>query len=271
MTLDLEAALETARKAAQRAGEATLRYFEQPLRPGSKRNPSDLVTEADLAAEACLVEDLRAAYPEHALIGEEGGAYSGAGADAAYRWYLDPVDGTTNFAQGIPIYAVSVALTDRALQPLVAVILNPAYQREFVATRGGGAFLDGRRLRVSAKERLDEAVVASGFPYDKWESDDDNLAEWAAMTKRTRGIRRLGAAALDFCYVAMGRLDAYWERRLNPWDVLGGMLIVEEAGGRVSDFSGKRSQQLLQGREIVASNGRLHDGVLSVLAGAKAR
>ncbi len=268
MLLDLEATLDTARAAARRAGEVTLRYFEQPLTPGSKRSANDLVTEADLAAEASLVEDLSAAFPEHALIGEEGGAYAGASNEAEYRWYLDPIDGTTNFAQGIPIYGVSVALTDAQLQPLVAVVLNPAYGREFTAIRGRGAHLDGRRLRVSPKEQLAEAVVASGFPYDKWESADDNLAQWAAMTKRTRGIRRLGAAALDLCFVAMGRLDAYWERRLNPWDVLGGILIVEEAGGRVSDFSGQRSEQALMGSEILASNGPLHDAILAVLRGA---
>lgn len=269
MTLDLGAALEVARSAARRAGEATLRYFEQPLTPGSKRNASDLLTEADLAAEACLVEDLGKAYPEHLLIGEEGGAYSASPDGAEYRWYLDPVDGTTNFAQGIPIYGVSVALTDARMQPLVAVVLNPAYGREFTAIRGSGAYLDGRRLRVSPKEKLAEAVVASGFPYDKWESDDDNLAQWAAMTKRTRGVRRMGAAALDLCFVAMGRLDAYWERRLNPWDVLGGILIVEEAGGRMSDFSGERSEKVLMGREIVASNGPLHDEILEVLRRAE--
>ena len=151
------------------------------------------------------------------------------------------------------------------MQTLVSVVLNPVYGREFMAIRGSGAYLDDRRLQVSPKEALSEAVVGSGFPYDKWENDDDNLRQWAAMTKRTRGVRRLGAAALDLCFVAMGRLDAYWERRLNPWDVLGGILIVEEAGGRVSDFSGLRSETALMGREIVATNGKLHEEVLSIL------
>ena len=265
MDLDLEAALEVARSAARRAGEATLHYFDRPMVPDSKLNSNDLLTEADLAAEACLVEDLSQAYPDHEIVGEEGGAYQTGSNDSGYRWYLDPVDGTTNFVQGIPIYGVSVALTDATLQTLVSVVLNPVFGREFMAIRGSGAYLDDRRLQVSPKDALSEAVVASGFPYDKWESDDDNLRQWAAMTKRTRGVRRLGAAALDLCFVAMGRLDAYWERRLNPWDVLGGILIVEEAGGRVSDFAGLRSETALMGREIVATNGKLHEEVLSVL------
>ncbi len=267
MALDLERALLTARLAAQRAGEVTLRYFGQEPSHTQKSTAIDLVTEADRAAEACLVEDLRAAYPEHRLYGEEGGVYDGAAAE--YRWYLDPVDGTTNFAQGIPIYAVSVALCDAKDEPLVAVVLNPAYGREFSAIRGRGAHLDGRRLQVSRKEQLAEAVVASGFAYDKWENPDDNLAQWGAMMKRTRGIRRLGAAALDLCFVAMGRLDAYWERRLGgPWDVMGGILIVEEAAGRVSDYRGERSEKALLGQEIVASNGHLHDEICGILRAA---
>lgn len=269
MELDVERALAVARSAARRAGEATLRYFDQSIVADRKRTSSDLLTEADLAAEACLVKEIGQAFPDHAMIGEEGGAYATGSAEAAYRWYLDPVDGTTNFVQGIPIYGVSVALTDAARQPLVAVVLNPVYGREFTAIRGSGAFLEGRRIQVSAKTSLADAVVASGFPYDKWENEDDNLLEWGAMTKRTRGVRRLGAAALDLCFVAMGRLDAYWERRLNPWDVLAGILIVEEAGGRISDFSGKRSEAALMGKEIVASNDRLHDATLSVLQGVR--
>ncbi|MCY3934959.1 MAG: inositol monophosphatase family protein [Chloroflexi bacterium] len=267
MALDVEEALAVARSAAKRAGEATLRYFDQPIVADRKRTRSDLLTKADLAAEAILVQEIGQAFPDHALIGEEGGAYGTGSADATHRWYLDPVDGTTNFVQGIPIYGVSVALTDAERQPLVAVVLNPVYGREFIAMRGSGAFLADRRLQVSAKTALADAVVASGFPYDKWESADDNLLEWGVMTKQTRGIRRLGAAALDLCFVAMGRLDAYWERRLNPWDVLAGILIVEEAGGRISDFSGRRSEDALLGKEIVASNGRLHEATLSVLRG----
>ena len=145
MDLDLEAALEVARLAARRAGEATLRFFDRPMVPGSKLNSSDLLTEADLAAEACLVDDLSRAYPDHEIVGEEGGAYNTGHPEASYRWYLDPVDGTTNFVQGIPIYGVSIALTDANLQTLVSVVLNPVYGREFMAIRGSGAYLGDRR------------------------------------------------------------------------------------------------------------------------------
>ncbi len=223
----------------------------------------DLVTEADRASEAFIVESLERAFPSHHIHGEEGGGKGAPKATAAYHWYIDPLDGTTNFAHGLPQYSVSIALVGPEGM-LLGVVYDPVRDERFSAARGMGAHLNGAPIHVSQTPKLAQALVATGFPYNRWTAEDDNTAEWRRFMKRTQGVRRLGSAALDLCYVAMGRLDLFWEKHLSPWDVLGGALIVEEAGGRVTDFDGGRPEPEHLGARVVATNGLIHGEALEV-------
>lgn len=232
-----------------------------------KSSAIDIVTPYDKEAEALLVERLRGAFPDHGYIAEEGDY--GEVAEEAYVWYIDPIDGTNNFAHGIPIFAISLALY-RGQQPLFGLVHDVARDEVFHAVAGRGAYLstaDGKRerLAVSGAESLVECLLASGFPYDRHTSGHDNVAQFAAFLKRAQGLRRMGAAALDLAYVAAGRLDGYWEFKLSSWDVAAGVLLVEEAGGDVTDMEGKPFQ-LTRMPELVASNGRIHGQMLGVLA-----
>lgn len=237
-----------------------------------KRTAVDLVTEYDRRAEAHVVGALAAAFPDDEVVAEEGGGQPGA---SGRRWLVDPLDGTTNFAHGLPFFCVSIALEDRA-GALAGVVEAPALGWTFFAARGGGAFfvererrLDERRLVVSDRAALGQSLLATGFPYDTAASADNNLAEWAHLYPRTQGVRRVGAAALDLCFVAAGWIDGYWEMKLKPWDVAAGALLVAEAGGRISDYGGGAFGS--DGGEIVASNGRLHEELLATLATARRR
>ena len=225
----------------------------------------DLVTETDRAVEALVTERLRRAFPDHLLIGEEASAGRTPSRPPADRlaWYLDPLDGTTNFAHGHPQFAVSLALW-RGAEALVAVVVDPLRDETFIAVRGGGAICNGAPIRVSATPALDDALLASGTPYDRRERADLYLGVIREFMMRCQGIRRAGSAALDLCWVACGRVDGYWEWRLGPWDVAAGALMVREAGGLVSDFGGAPHDVF--GTETLASNGRLHDAMLAVLA-----
>lgn len=250
---------------AMQVGNILLRHFEQPLVQATKSSGVDIVTQADQEAEAAIVNALLSAYPTHHIVGEEGGSQGAPIADAPYRWYVDPLDGTTNFASGLPHYAISIALTDARQQPLVGVIYDPNRDEIFSAVHGQGATLNGLTLHVSNTPELAQAVVVSGFPYDKASNPDNNLREWGAFMTRTRGIRRLGSAALDLCYVAAGRFDAYWERGLHPWDMMAGALLVREAGGTVSDYAGQADPEQRGEHQIIASNGHLHAALRAVL------
>lgn len=191
----------------------------------------------------------------------------GAAIDSAdYRWYIDPIDGTTNYVNRIPIFAVSMALTDRAMQPLVSVVYNPAHDELYSAASGHGATLNERALRVTSTTDLASCVLGSGFYHDRYTNSHDNLAAWGRFLSQTRGLRRIGAASLDLCYVAAGRFDGFWESRLNPWDYLGGLLCITEAGGTVSDYQG--SPDFHNNRQIVASNGHIHAQMIAVLNSA---
>ncbi len=218
------------------------------------------VTEADIAAERWILRRLREAFPTHRFLAEEEG---GAPWHAPHPiWIIDPLDGTNNFAHNLPHIAISIALVMEG-RPVVGLIYDPLREELFKAWRGGGAWLNGRPMRVSVVERLRDAFLATGFPYDRRTARDNNTRRLDHFLRRSQGIRRLGAATLDLAYVACGRFDGYWELGLKPWDVAAGLLLVEEAGGRVTDYGGEPNP--LSGETIVASNGRIHDAMLRVI------
>ncbi len=242
------------------------------LREGQERGFSldhkstsiDLVTEYDGLAESMILERLTRAFPDHGIVAEEGGAASGA-QDTEYRWYIDPLDGTNNFAHRIPQFAVSMGLF-RADLPELAVVADPMRGELFWAQRGQGAYLDGARLQVSEAPTVERAILATGFPYDRLHDPVDNIAQTGRFLKRCRGLRRFGACSLDLCWVAAGRLDGFWEFKLAPWDIAAGVLMVLEAGGRVSRIDGSPLGLPTQKNHIVLSNGRIHTEMLEVLA-----
>ena len=252
MTKELEGAISAARE----AGEV--------LREGFGRQHSvrykgevDLVTEVDEQAERVIKEILLGAFPSYEMLAEESGRSSGQ-EDA--RWIVDPLDGTTNYAHGLPIFAVSIAL-ERAGEVVVGVVHDPIREETYLAERGGGATLNGEPIRVSDNDELIQALIATGFPYDRAEMPEalELFGRFAAIT---RGMRRLGSTALDLCYVAAGRLDGYYERGIWAWDIAAGGLILEEAGGKVTDYRGAGLN--LEGRQIVASNGYLHSAMMEL-------
>lgn len=219
----------------------------------------DLVTEADLGAEKRIIETIRASFPDHAILSEEQGVTPGGG---GYRWIIDPLDGTTNFAHGLTTCCVSIAVVDGD-GPLVGVVWSPFADELFAAVRGQGAALNGRRLSVSKIDRLKESLLVTGFAYNFKEILEPVMQRLTRSLQASQGIRRLGSAALDLCYVAAGRFEAFWEEQLNPWDVAAGHLMVMEAGGRVTDFDDQPFDPDM--KSILASNGRIHTEMLKLL------
>jgi myo-inositol-1(or 4)-monophosphatase len=248
--------------AAARAGALLRARYRQPHRVVHK-GEVDVVTESDREAERLIIETLTAAFPAHGIVAEESPAREGRD---EHRWYVDPLDGTTNFAHGHPHFAVSIALERRG-ELILGLVYDPVREELFTAMQGGGARLNGAPIAVSAVASLDDALVGTGFPYDRRQHADFYLAFFGAAMRRTQGLRRAGSAALDLCYVACGRLDAFWEWKLRPWDIAAGRLIVEEAGGRVSDFAGDAHR--LDGDATAASNGCVHDALLACLTDAR--
>jgi myo-inositol-1(or 4)-monophosphatase len=250
--------LEGAVAAAKEAGAILRDEFSRPAKI-SYKGDVDLVTEADRRSEAAIVAHLKREFPAHAIVGEEGGGQEN---DSTFRWYVDPLDGTTNFAHGFPWFAVSIGLAEgpRGREELLAgVVLNPANGEMFTAERGKGAFLNGTQIRVSQVERMATSLLGTGFPTHK-RQQNPNIHYYWQFTLASHGVRRVGAAALDLCSVACGRLDGFWEFGLKPWDTAAGTLIVREAGGEVTDWAGKPFHpHLLQ---CVASNGRIHGEML---------
>ena len=254
---------------ARGAGDIMLRHFAAPIPTTAKSSRIDIVTAADTEAEAYIVRALQARFPAHHIVGEEGGGQGAEAAGAAYHWFVDPIDGTVNFASKLPYFCTSIALTTRERQPLLGVVYDPTRGELFTAVRGGGAHLNGAPLRVTQTSELADAVIASGFPYDTHTNPENTVKEWTAFVVRIRGERRLGSAALDLAYVAAGRLDGFWEKNLKPYDALAGMLLVREAGGKVTDYDGGADPQ---GRDVgryVGSNGLLHEAMLEVLKNAR--
>ena len=245
------------------AGEIIIRHWGQTSHARHKGR-IDLVTETDEAVEAFLVRELRNLLPEAGILAEEGGA-SGPETDGL-RWIIDPVDGTTNFVHRLPHVGISVALW-QGDQPLLGVVHAPILDECYWAVRGGGAFCNGKPLRVSTADRLEESLVATGIPYTIREDLPHILAQLAVVLPRTQNVRRMGAASLDLAYVAAGHLDAYFETGLKPWDVAAGILLVTEAGGRVSRSDG---EPFAFGDEILASNGHVHEAMRRLLGEAGA-
>ncbi len=257
---ELAEILDLARSLARGAGALQRDRYESDFQIGTKSAAIDLVTEVDRACEQLIVEGIQTARPEDAILAEEG--HGDDTPDALTRWIIDPLDGTTNFAHGFPRFCVSIGV-ERQGERAVGVVYDPLLDECFEAVRGAGAWLGERRLQVTRESQLGRALVATGFAYDVHWSKDDNLASFRNVVKIARGIRRDGSAALDLCYVAAGRLDAYWERKLHPWDVAAGFLILTEAGGRLTDSRGGQADR--SGREVVASNGRVHEELLAAL------
>ena len=249
---------------AREAGAVLSEFFSKGVVIDYKGD-ADLVTVADRTAEKLIREQLAAAFPEHGIYGEEG---TRDRLEGEYRWYVDPLDGTTNFAHGFPHFAVSMGLEQRpaGLAPdqdgtlAAAVIYDPMRDELYAAERGRGALLNGKPIRVTRTPRFSEALTATGFPSHK-RHESPNVHFYQEFTLRSHGVRRAGSAALDLAYVAAGRMDGFWEFNLNPWDTAAGILLVEEAGGRVTDFSGNHFR--LDSREILASNGLIHAELMS--------
>jgi len=235
---------------AREAGALLMEYFHRYVTVEYK-GEADLVTVADRKSEALIRERIRQRWPAHDILGEEEGLKD---TGSEYRWYVDPLDGTTNFAHGYPVFCVSMALEFKGTR-IAGVVYDPTRDELFSAARGTGAYLNQQRIHVSKVARLAECLVATGFPSHK-RHKNPNIFFYHQITLRTHGVRRAGSAALDLCCVACGRFDGFWEFNLNPWDTAAGVLIVEEAGGKVTDFSGGPFQ--LNSRETLASNGLVH-------------
>jgi len=259
--------------AAREAGELIRDRFATPRVVHTKSATVDLVTDTDRAAERLIVDRVRAAFPGHSVLAEESGAIPPAsGPGEPFCWVIDPLDGTTNFAHGLPHFAVSIAVVRgaanspgdlRAARTMAGAVYDPMRDELFLAHEHGSATLDGRVIEVSREHSLDASLLATGFPYDRRTRLDDYLAFWRALMPCARDIRRIGAAALDLAWVACGRVDAFWEWQLKPWDVAAGSLLVRRAGGRVTDFRG--DDPGIDATCTLASNGHVHDQILRTI------
>jgi len=248
--------LETAVEIAREAGALVANYFERRV-AFELKGEFDLVTEADRASERLVVERLRSHFPSHGIVAEEGGGHESA---SEYRWYVDPVDGTTNFAHSFPIFNVTLGL-EHAGEMVAGVIYDPIRQEMFMAERGAGAYLNHRRIRVSGVNRLEDSLASTGFP-SRRRHHNINIHFYYQMAMASHGVRRTGSAAIDLAYVACGRLDIFWEFGLKPWDMAAGTLLVREAGGAVSDMGG--APHRLTSEHVLVDNGALHEQTLGI-------
>jgi myo-inositol-1(or 4)-monophosphatase len=248
--------LDVAVEAAREAGSILLAEFDRPVKIGYK-GEVDIVTEADRRSEAAVVGRLHRHFPKHTVVAEEGSGHQGA---SPFRWYVDPLDGTTNFAHGYPCFCVSIALAEND-ELLVGVVLNPVNGELFTAVKGEGAYLNNKRIQVSAVSRLATSLLATGFPSQK-RTENPNIHYYWQFTLASHGVRRDGSAALDLASVACGRFDGFWEFGLKRWDTAAGTLLVREAGGMVTDFAGRPYQP--GDRECLASNRLIHSEMQQV-------
>ena len=255
--LFLESAVDVAR-----AGGAVLVEELHRERKVEYKGLINLVTDADRRSEQTIVAILRERFPDHQILAEEGTTSSGR---AAFRWIIDPLDGTTNYAHRYPHFAVSIGLEHEG-RLIVGAVYDPIKDELFTARVGGGSFLNGERLRVSSTPSLIQGLLCTGFPYDR-DQFGPSLRRWDEFVRNAQAVRRDGSAALDICYVAAGRFDGFWENHLHPWDAAAGVLVVREAGGRVTDFKGHPAD--IHRGEVLASNGLLHDEMLAVLSDAE--
>jgi myo-inositol-1(or 4)-monophosphatase len=251
--------LQAAVKAARKAGL----LLEQYARSGfsiEHKERINLVTDADRAAEQCVIASIQGEFRDHRFLAEERGRVEETA--SPFLWVIDPLDGTTNFAHGYPVYCVSIGLEYQG-QCVLGAVFDPSRNELFTALRGEGAYLNGNALHVSNTAKLDQSLLVTGFAYDIREAKRNNLDHFASFALQCQGMRRTGSAALDLSYVAAGRFDGFWELKLNPWDMAAGSVIVGEAGGRVTNFRGGALS--IYGEELVASNGQVHQAMLEVL------
>ena len=246
-------------------------YFRRRVKIEYK-GEADLVTEADRQSEALIIRLVREQFPTHAVLGEESGNVAATTASttastAGYRWYVDPLDGTTNFAHGYPVFCVSIGIerlnAEGKAQRVAGVVYDPTRDELFSAELGRGAFLNGVKIKVSTADKLKDSLIATGFPSQK-RHKNPNIHFYHQITLKTHGVRRAGSAAIDLCYVACGRYEAFWEFNLNPWDTAAGVLIVQEAGGTVTDFAGGEFD--IASHQVLASNGHIHSVLMAEFA-----
>ena len=252
----LNVAIEAAKEAGKYLKYSVGKVRNVETKKGEERN---LVSEIDKTSEQKIISIIRRRYPHHAILAEESG---GSDASAEYKWVIDPLDGTTNFLHGLPIFCVTIAIEKKG-EIIGGVVYDPNLDELFTSERGSGAYLNGKRLRVSQRDRLINSLLVTGFPYDIAENPGSTVGHFENFLMEGQGIRRLGSAALDLSYIAAGRLDGYWEVNLNPWDMAAGVLFVQEAGGVVTDFAG--APTTIYRKQVVASNGIIHEAMINVL------
>jgi len=247
---------------AREAGQLLRDHLGRVIGVSHKSSTLDLVTEVDLLSEQYIKEKIATHYPKHQILAEESGYQK---ADSEYRWLVDPLDGTTNYAHGYPCFAVSIAL-ERSGEILLGVVYDPMHEELFAAERGSGAMLNGRPIHVSRISRLSDSLLVTGFPYNV-RTNPASIEYFARFMNNAQAVRRDGSAALDMCYVACGRFDGFWEMGLNPWDMAAGRLIIEEAGGRVTKFDGRPFD--IYDPEVLGSNGLIHGEMMAVLTNGR--
>ena len=245
-------------RAAKKAGRILQDHLGR-VKKVDYKGAVNLVTEMDLLSEKVIVAEIRKLYPKHSILAEE---KTQRQEDSPYRWVIDPLDGTTNYAHGYPIFCVSIGL-EKDGEIILGVVYDPSRNELFEGEKEKGAHLNGRRIHVSSTPNLSQSLLATGFPYDLRESPVNNFDHFQNFAMRTHAVRRAGSAALDLCYVSAGRFDGFWEMKLGPWDLAAGILIVREAGGKVTDFQGHPIH--LDGKQVLASNGKIHAEMIKTL------
>ena len=244
---------------AKSAGEILLNHFGKISSFNHKSTDIDLVTIADTESESFIIKQIQSTYPNHQIITEESAMKKGS---SDYQWIIDPLDGTTNFVHNLPIFAVSIGLQYKQ-ETIAAVVYNPAAEKCFWAEKNNGAFLNGNSIQPTSTNTLTKSLLVTGFPYTHDKSWEDSFTLFKLFYTKTQGVRRLGAAALDFCFVAMGRFEGFWEQGLQPWDICAGSLILTEAGGNVTNWNNEFMP--FSGKRILATNGHIHEEMLSVI------
>src|SRR5882762_4894470 len=250
-------------KATQAAATVVRQYYDSDFKISNKEGVNNLVTEADHASEKVIIDCIRAEHPDHYIMSEESGEIV---MDSEYKWIIDPIDGTVNFANSIPLCCVSIGL-EKAGQMILGAVYNPFINEFFFAQRGFGATLNDKKIHVSDESSVSKACLVTGFPYSYLDEENGPLEVFSRLIRSGVPVRRLGSAAIDLCWVAAGRFDGFYEHKLQAWDSAAGFLIVEEAGGRVSDFSGKRYSPYQP--HIIATNGKIHDDLRAVVNNEK--
>lgn len=244
--------------AAYKSSKVVRSFYKDTFRIG-KKGPIDLVTEADTESEKIIIETIKTAFPDHEILAEESGLNSG---EADHRWIIDPLDGTTNFSHQLGIFSISIAFVLNG-EIVLGIVLNPVSGELFTGEKNKGAFLNGQPIRTSSVLSVAESLLVTGFPYNFKELLDPIMSRFTGCLKASQGVRRLGSAAIDLCYVACGRFDGFWEQNLKPWDTAAGVLISKEAGAVVTDFSNKPFE--IEKKEILATNGKIHNEMISLL------